>query len=400
MNYVWAQEEFYPVLPDVKHREGENLMALYWYPGNNNGEIEFNEKTIYNYSTNESNNRVVTSTIFPCINFGNCNFDAYIDEETFDENNNLILIKNLSVIGTDTTFSSLRTYTYDSNNKRTEYINMNEDGVIREASKYSNTYDDRNNLIERKRYAYNNQSYLSYASSLRTYSYRADNKIEEVVIQLYHSSKKIMWNDSKYVFTYDSNNNITEISRYTWDYFNGTAWDFAWIMKYSYDSNNNIIKHIPNGSTGWIYIYDSNNRLIEKKNENGITGEKFNYNSLMTIREHYRYDKITNRYEYYFKSKLSIDSEIITPSIFNITQPYPNPFNPRVSFNIFIPENNVVLINIFDVNGRLIDEISNAILDRGIHRFTWDALGRTSGIYFVQAVYNGEVQNQKIILVK
>ena len=46
-----------------------------------------------------------------------------------------------------------------------------------------------------------------------------------------------MWNDSKFVYSYDSNNNITKKVRYTW----GGLWNYAWEKQYIFDSNNKLI---------------------------------------------------------------------------------------------------------------------------------------------------------------
>jgi len=401
---VYGQDVFEPKMPweTQNQREGQSLIAhlKYWRnsAANEKG-IKLNTKHIYDYSTNEINNTVITRTTYWDINWGSR--DTTIRVEFFDENNNLIFMSDKEVVNGDTIALFNMTYTYDSNNNRTEYKHVSvDDGLILQAFKYSNSYDANNNLIEVKKYSmdWGTQSYNSNPA-IYSHSYDENNNRDTTIVQLFHFSYKIMWNHSKYVYSYDSNNNVTEVVKYTWDYVSGTSWDKSWTRQYVYDSYNNMIEHVDNGGNHYFFSYDSDGRLIEYKSPTKIY--TLSHNSILTTSEGKKPNgEISGKSEYYFKNLLSTETEIGVPSKFSISQPYPNPFNPKVTFNISIPQNNIVLINIYDISGRLVEEIANTNLVTGVHRFTWDAKGRTSGVYFVQAVYNGEVQNQKIILVK
>ena len=85
--------------------------------------------------------------------------------------------------------------------------------------------------------------------------------------------------------------------------------------------------------------------------------------------------------------ELSIEDQTI-PSSISVSQNYPNPFNPSTSFNVEIPFQQHLRINIISVNGKRIRQIANKSYPEGNILFQWD--GRTesgklasSGQYFI-----------------
>ena len=85
--------------------------------------------------------------------------------------------------------------------------------------------------------------------------------------------------------------------------------------------------------------------------------------------------------------ELSIEDQNI-PSSISVSQNYPNPFNPSTSFNVEIPFQQHLRINIISVNGKRIRQIANKSYPEGNILFQWD--GRTesgkiasSGQYFI-----------------
>jgi hypothetical protein len=88
------------------------------------------------------------------------------------------------------------------------------------------------------------------------------------------------------------------------------------------------------------------------------------------------------------------------PDDYQLLQNYPNPFNPTTSINFQLPKNGLVNIKIYDINGKLVEELINKNLSAGIHTIEWNAVNYTSGIYFYK-ISAGEFTNvKKMILVK
>ncbi len=79
---------------------------------------------------------------------------------------------------------------------------------------------------------------------------------------------------------------------------------------------------------------------------------------------------------------------------------YPNPFNgiTSISFNLISPGR--INLKIYDITGRLIETLADHRLEAGPHFFTWNALNRSSGIYFYKLTANERVATGKIVLIK
>ena len=90
----------------------------------------------------------------------------------------------------------------------------------------------------------------------------------------------------------------------------------------------------------------------------------------------------------------------LLPSIFDISNAYPNPFNPSTTVNIDIPESGLLNVSIYNLKGQLVSTVVNETVYAGSHSFVWNAGGLTSGLYVMSVTYDGNTYNQKVTLVK
>jgi len=82
---------------------------------------------------------------------------------------------------------------------------------------------------------------------------------------------------------------------------------------------------------------------------------------------------------------------------------YPNPFNPKASIQIFVPDQLGEMqssISIFDIKGSLIDRISSGKLKPGMNKTSWSGKNHATGIYFIQLDADDKIYTQKIQLIK
>ena len=93
-------------------------------------------------------------------------------------------------------------------------------------------------------------------------------------------------------------------------------------------------------------------------------------------------------------------SSIIVPATYALESAYPNPFNPTTTLSFVLPVTNNVILEIYDINGRLIDELINNNMDAGYHSVIWNADNNVSGVYLVKMVAGEYVNTQKLMLVK
>ena len=98
---------------------------------------------------------------------------------------------------------------------------------------------------------------------------------------------------------------------------------------------------------------------------------------------------------------LSTINEML-PSEFILHPPYPNPFNPMTTISFDIPPNTTdyVDIKVYDLAGRIIEQLIKEKFDTGFHTIQWDASSHSTGIYFLELVSKNKRLVQKLILLK
>ena len=90
---------------------------------------------------------------------------------------------------------------------------------------------------------------------------------------------------------------------------------------------------------------------------------------------------------------------------FTLFQNYPNPFNPTTTIAYELPKAGTAEIKIFDLNGRLIRQLTAEHQQIGTHQLVWngrDETGRAvaSGLYFYQTRFENSVISKKMMLLK
>ncbi len=90
------------------------------------------------------------------------------------------------------------------------------------------------------------------------------------------------------------------------------------------------------------------------------------------------------------------------PKVFSLNNIYPNPFNAQATFDFSVPpnDNNSISIKIYDLNGRLTEEVLEGSFNPGGHKYIWNAYDYSSGIYFAEFNAQGIRQIKKITILK
>jgi hypothetical protein len=95
----------------------------------------------------------------------------------------------------------------------------------------------------------------------------------------------------------------------------------------------------------------------------------------------------------------SADPEQI-PRSFGLFSAYPNPFNSETTVVFEIPERTPVHLSVFDLLGRELRTVFDGAVDAGVHRFTVDGAGLSTGIYYVELVTRGETRVLPVVLMR
>ena len=96
---------------------------------------------------------------------------------------------------------------------------------------------------------------------------------------------------------------------------------------------------------------------------------------------------------------LDVDNSSI-PEVFILHNSYPNPFNPTTKIPFSIKESQNVKISIFDINGKLIQNVSNQYFESGNHYVKFSSKKLSSGIYFIMLNHKNGIETQKITFLK
>jgi hypothetical protein len=72
------------------------------------------------------------------------------------------------------------------------------------------------------------------------------------------------------------------------------------------------------------------------------------------------------------------------PTEYSLKQNYPNPFNPSTVIEFSLPEEAKVKLIIYNLLGEKVGTLVNSDMNRGIHKYEWDASSLSSGIYFYE----------------
>ena len=254
----------------------------------------------------------------------------------------------------------------------------------------------------------------------------------------YHSSSYNNVDSHKDIYIDKENNAyITGISAKTgelgWDYltikYNSNG-DSLWVRRFNpvtisndepvsvvTDKNNNVfvtgksdratfwnkistVVYSPSGEQMFVLLYDTNapfrshepvKMLCDTSGSIYICGNSQNVNG--------KWDMVVLKYSPVVSSIQQISNEV--PGSFELFQNYPNPFNSSTTIKYYILKQGQIKINVRDVLGREIETLVNSIHLPGEYKIMFDAKRYSSGIYFYDLSYNGDIiHRRKLVLVK
>ena len=97
--------------------------------------------------------------------------------------------------------------------------------------------------------------------------------------------------------------------------------------------------------------------------------------------------------------QVSIVDEVL-PIIYNLSNPYPNPFNPNTTIEFFVPNSKLVTVKVYDIIGDEINTIINNELFSGNHTINWNGSNEPNGVYFIIMESGRFMDMKKVILLK
>lgn len=88
------------------------------------------------------------------------------------------------------------------------------------------------------------------------------------------------------------------------------------------------------------------------------------------------------------------------PGGFELTQNRPNPFNSSTAIRFTISKAAEVKLEVYNVNGQLVENIFGGFRPAGTYTIRWDADAYASGIYFYRLTAGDRTESRKMVLLK
>ncbi len=95
-----------------------------------------------------------------------------------------------------------------------------------------------------------------------------------------------------------------------------------------------------------------------------------------------------------------LSGEQSLPTVFEMAQNFPNPFNPTTVIDFTLPMSGHVMLEVYNVLGQKTATLLDKTMSAGFHQVEFDAGSSPSGIYFYRLSSQGKSLTRKMILIK
>jgi len=100
------------------------------------------------------------------------------------------------------------------------------------------------------------------------------------------------------------------------------------------------------------------------------------------------------------REQVGIKDEAEIPDSYAILSNYPNPFNARTNIVFNLPISSDVSLDIYNVNGQVVESLIEGYLEAGKHSIAWNANSYPSGKYMYKLTFGEREIANKMILLK
>lgn len=99
------------------------------------------------------------------------------------------------------------------------------------------------------------------------------------------------------------------------------------------------------------------------------------------------------------------EEERVIPSMFYLSQNFPNPFNPATTLKYDLPEASHVTLTIYDITGRTVKILVNSHQEAGYKSIRWDGTNDrgepvSAGMYLYRIRAGQYVETKKMVMLK
>ncbi len=88
------------------------------------------------------------------------------------------------------------------------------------------------------------------------------------------------------------------------------------------------------------------------------------------------------------------------PTVYELSQSYPNPFNPSTTINYALPQKGHVTLKVFNVLGQEVAQLVDEVKEAGRFQVQWQPEGLSSGLYVYRLQVGTFVESKKLLFLK
>jgi len=135
-------------------------------------------------------------------------------------------------------------------------------------------------------------------------------------------------------------------------------------------------------------------------NGNSNSPKEYSYNDkdVQNGNYSYRLKQIDNDGQFEYSPIVNV--EVSSPVEYELSQNFPNPFNPSTTINFTIPEDGLVKLSVYNLLGQEIRTLVEEQRQAGTYSEIFDAVEFNSGVYFYELKVNDFVQTKKMQYLK
>lgn len=335
----------------------------------------------------------------------------HTDTYNYDINSRLIEFFQSVWTGEEFKNHAKQTYTYTTFDSLSELKVFLWDDSLQDWQNYNRTiydYDINQFLVEKVYYEGNGTNWELYSKSIYTYD-----SFYKVIEKLYRVWTGVWENFNRTLYSYDNN----RISYFLWQHWINNAWVIDHKESFTYDNNSNMIERLVQTGGGLnlfkdVLSYNTQNYLITVLNYSWINDiwvdntwkNNFydSYENLIESITKYRENNLwVNQWRTLNNYFLFTDIENVSNSSnYDLSNAYPNPFNPITTINYSVAKQSNVTIIIYDVLSRQVTTLVNEEKPAGYYEVEFNASSLASGIYFYRIQAENFVDTKKMILLK
>ncbi len=214
----------------------------------------------------------------------------------------------------------------------------------------------------------------------------------------FYSSLGVEWNVGSFT-NLNTNPLPVELSSFTGKVVDNKSINLKWITKTEVDNYGfDVERKINEGEWSSLGFVEGHGNSNSPKNYSFTDNDLFAGGSKFQ----YRLKQIDTDGKYEYSDVVEVE---IKPTQFELSQNFPNPFNPSTTIRFSLPKETQLKINIYNMLGELVETIADGTYEAGYHKVTFQASsakggGLPSGAYIYRIESADFVQVRKMILIK